>query len=313
MKTFLCFTSFFLLNFIPLLAQQAEQGEELAKLKHPIKPILWKIEGKELTKPSYMLGTLHIGDPRVVTLHPSAEKAFKSADTFAAESNLDPEQQVTALAQMIRKDGSTLTNEIGPDLTKELNTELSHINKEFNATTLNELKTWSVAMLIPQLEEALLNRSFLDQVLWNRAKKSNKEIWVLEPEDMQFKFLNALDSKSQASCLKDTLAEMKAYRENKTSIHDELLELYLKGDSNKISRTLENYNERASDKNSNQKVMEALLLKRNVTMCNSIIKKLTESKDQSHFIAAGTAHFVGNGSVLELLGKQGYTITRISE
>ena len=52
---------------------------DTSKLKHPVKPALWKVEGKDLTKPSYLFGTIHLGDPRVVKLHPKAEKTAKRA------------------------------------------------------------------------------------------------------------------------------------------------------------------------------------------------------------------------------------------
>jgi uncharacterized protein YbaP (TraB family) len=39
------------------------------EVKHPEKPLLWKIEGKGLEKPSYLFGTIHLGAEAVTTLH----------------------------------------------------------------------------------------------------------------------------------------------------------------------------------------------------------------------------------------------------
>jgi uncharacterized protein YbaP (TraB family) len=46
--------------------------------------IFWKIE-KDGTPPSFLLGTAHVTDPRVVTLRPEVEAQLKSATTIALE------------------------------------------------------------------------------------------------------------------------------------------------------------------------------------------------------------------------------------
>ena len=45
---------------------------------HPVKPLLWKIEGKGLSKPSYLFGTIHLGSGPLAKLHPAAEAAFEA-------------------------------------------------------------------------------------------------------------------------------------------------------------------------------------------------------------------------------------------
>ena len=46
----------------------------------PDKPLLWKIEGNPLEKPSYLFGTIHLTTPRIEKLHPAAQKAFDAAE-----------------------------------------------------------------------------------------------------------------------------------------------------------------------------------------------------------------------------------------
>ena len=72
------------LLFLPLLAQ-AEQKVDIAALKHPVNACLFKVEGNGLKKTSYLFGTIHLADPRVVNLHPNAKAAFKDTDAFYAE------------------------------------------------------------------------------------------------------------------------------------------------------------------------------------------------------------------------------------
>ena len=51
-----------------LLAQPLRAVEEKG---HPAKPLLWKIEGNGLEKPSYLFGTIHVSTPAIATLHPA--------------------------------------------------------------------------------------------------------------------------------------------------------------------------------------------------------------------------------------------------
>lgn len=56
-----------------------------AEPKHPAKPLLWKVEGKGLTQPSYLFGTIHTSKGPAVTLHPATQKAFDASSSFCAK------------------------------------------------------------------------------------------------------------------------------------------------------------------------------------------------------------------------------------
>ena len=41
-----------------------------AEPEHPLKPLLWKVEGPGTAKPAYLFGTIHIGKTAAVNLTP---------------------------------------------------------------------------------------------------------------------------------------------------------------------------------------------------------------------------------------------------
>src|SRR5262245_54984912 len=62
-----------------------------AQPKKPVKKypsLLWEITGKNLKRPSYLFGTMHVSDKMVFNLDDSFYRALKSADIIALE--LDP-------------------------------------------------------------------------------------------------------------------------------------------------------------------------------------------------------------------------------
>ena len=62
-----------------------------------------------------------------------------------------------------------------------------------------------------------------------------------------------------------------------------------------------------------EKLLKRLFDDRNINMAKFIAAKLTAEPDESHFFAVGAGHYIGKGNVGELLTKQGFKITRVTE
>ena len=60
---------------------------------------LWKIE-KDGLKPSYLFGTMHMTDPRVIDLTPEARTAFDGAGTVVIESTDILDEKKAAMAML---------------------------------------------------------------------------------------------------------------------------------------------------------------------------------------------------------------------
>lgn len=50
--------------------------------------ILWRIEGHGLTEPSWLFGTIHVTDPRVLNIPVPAQEAFIKSRALAIETKL---------------------------------------------------------------------------------------------------------------------------------------------------------------------------------------------------------------------------------
>ncbi len=76
----------------------AEVEAEAAKVKNG-QSIFWKIERDGL-EPSWLFGTAHVSDPRVTTLAPAVENAFRAASTVALELREIRDHQEMAVGAM---------------------------------------------------------------------------------------------------------------------------------------------------------------------------------------------------------------------
>jgi uncharacterized protein YbaP (TraB family) len=292
-----------------------EKALNLADLKHPVKPMLWKIEGKGLKKPSYLFGTIHLPDKRVTQLHPTAQKAFDAADTLYTEIDLSPANQLGMAKFFMRKDGKTLEEELGKSLLTELNRELAIVNPMLNAKGLNQFKTWAVAMTVPFLQDQLLGKVALDSQLWARATKADKKTGALEKPEDQVGPMDLFTAGEQKELLSVTLKVMKKSRELKVQPYQELIDAYLMGDI-QVAAEIMKKNSSMGVKMSDAlmaKFMKNLLHVRNRGMADTIINDLKSPERGSCFFAAGTGHYVGEKNVGEMLKAAGYQITLLQD
>jgi uncharacterized protein YbaP (TraB family) len=284
--------------------------------EHPVKPLLWKVEGPGLEKPSYLFGTMHVGGKAVVTLHPAAEKAFEEATALHTEAAMDMKSQLASMKDMMRTDGKMLDASIGEGLAKRFEAELQKINPELNAAPFQPMKTWLVAYMIPFLPEQMKGIKPLDMVLWERAEKAGKKTAGMQESKDQVAGFNQLTEDEQIALLGATLDSLDKDRRAGRDRMKEAADLYVAGDIEKLDAfATESLAELTGGKDAPlmKKLTEAILKDRDVIMAEYIGATLKKNPEDVHFFAAGAAHYAGPDSVRSMLEKKGYKVTRIGE
>lgn len=299
----------------PSISLAAEPDQDAAP-KHPVKPLLWKVEGNDLEKPSWLFGTIHLGHGPLGTLHPAVEQALDASDAVYTEIPLDMATQLGMSLHLIRKDGKTLTASIGKELTKQLVTELAAINPKFDESLFQSFKTWAVAMTLPMLEAQLSGKPALDSIVWEKASKAGKSVAGLEKPADQFGLFDEFNEDEQIMFLSETLRLMREARaENKDPLQD-LVDAYISGESERLQAALEESMNTMRDgphAELGKRLLKKIIDDRDVSMTETIHDKLTKNPGQSHFFAVGAAHYLGDTSIRARLIKHGYTVTRITE
>lgn len=271
--------------------------------KKVLRPFMWKIEGKE--KPSYLFGTIHVTDKRVLDMHPASRKAFRNADTLFVE--MIPEDAMKQAKVMVYQD-KKFVDMVDKETLDRVKAQLSKINEVYgdNVELLN-FKIWAWPLLLPNLEAQLKNpnREILDMTLVTKARDADKFCGSLEVAETQLDGFEELTQKEQIAFLKDSLASMEKESESK-DVEKELVDLYCLGDVKKLSDYFDAESEEGelSDEMT-EKVMSAILYRRNKRMAAKIKSVMDANPDKSHFFAAGTAHFVGKKSVQDYLKELG--------
>src|SRR5438876_10166017 len=88
-----------------------------AQIRATDKPFLWRIEGPV---PSYLYGTVHVPDRRVLALPEVVQRALNASDVFNAEIPLDAASQGSLLGKIMLPPGQDLRKIAGEDVFRRL-------------------------------------------------------------------------------------------------------------------------------------------------------------------------------------------------
>ncbi len=292
---------------------QVAHADDAPDVKHPVYPCLWEVSGKGLEKSSYLFGTCHSSDPRITTLHPEVQKAYDSADAVYGEIKYDAEAIAKVTDLVVRKDGKTVSEHVGEELTERANKFMKDINPELSLQAgLNHLNTWSAALELSKLKNKFQNGKVLDDILLEKAEAKGKHTEGLETIDGMLSTFNFMNYEQQIIFFETCLSFVE-YEGELEKIED----VYIYQSPDVIGDYVKkHWNLKIDDREPTKEEAELkdllfykMLDKRNVAMAKKVSQKLQESPHQTHFVAVGAAHYSGETAIQGLLEKEGYTIT----
>ncbi|SES37323.1 hypothetical protein SAMN03159406_03770 [Rhizobium sp. NFR03] len=272
----------------------------------------WKIE-KPGVPPSYLLGTMHVTDPRVLTMPKGAPEAFTAASTVIVESDeiLDEKKAQVALfsdpSLTMFTDGSTIESYLDADQKVILTEGLKA--RGLPLATVARMKPWMIASFV-SLPPCELGRKaggavFLDQKLAQDAVSQGKTLKGLETIVEQIQALNDLPMAFHVSALVDTLKLGNLVED----AMETTTELYLDGRIATIMPMLKAASQTVEGSDSEQEAVafeQRIVTDRNHVMAT----RARESLDTGNvFMAVGALHLPGPEGVVELLRKDGFTLT----
>ena len=260
--------------------------------------ILFKVEKFE-HQPSYILGTIHSGDPRVLALSDKTSTALAEADQYVMEVVLDGSSILSSLGNLWLLNGQKLSQLIGEELYARVIETGSRSGVPEASFTY--MKPW-VVMIMFSLPPGNYD-NILDIHLMRLALKQNKKVVGLETAEEQFAVFDDMPMTDQVRLLEETL---KNYPEL-TKQFTQLFEAYLDKDLAKLQQLSQEQVEPV-DQELAQRLMDQLIDSRNRRMVKRLLPLLVDDKN---FIAVGALHLPGENGILHLLQKQGFTITRI--
>ncbi|MEL6921323.1 MAG: TraB/GumN family protein [Pseudomonadota bacterium] len=278
--------------------------------------LLFKIE-KDGTPPSWLFGTMHMTDPRIVELSPKAEAAFTQADTLIIESDeiLDMTQAQLALLSrpdlQMFTDGQRLSDFITDEERETLKTGLQ--KRGLQLALIDRMKPWMVTGLValPACEMARkqAGEAFLDIALAQRAQADGKAIEGLETIVEQLDAMASLPIEFHVQGLVETIK----LGDMMDDVIETMIQLYLNENIAAVMPTLERVAAAATgstDESGYADFEEKIVINRNYIMAERAQPHLEQG---GVFLAVGALHLPGEEGVAQLLENAGYTVSPVIE
>jgi len=270
-------------------------------------PLLWTISG---LKTSYLYGTIHIADNRVLNLPASVREAISESGALYTEVPIDKEARRIARQQMALQSGTTLDSVIPPDLRERL--DLYVRSKGFTLRRFQRYKPWALAERLATLEPADTrdSKTGLDHYLISLAEKQGLRLDALETMREQVAIFEGLTPEEHIAWLSSTLDHLEADQAQGINSAERLVELYLSGDEQAIYDYL--VASLPGNGAPDEKFSSLLLEERNEEMAKRINDKVRTDPARGHFFAVGAGHLAGPKGLLNLLTKRGFVVQRVS-
>lgn len=280
--------------------------------------LLYKISGKDLKAPSYIIGTFHLANATFVDKIAGVKDALTATDQVFGEvpfdDMLNPDSLKVMQTAMMLPDGQTLKTVLSAEQYKKLDAVLTQMmgvglsNPQVNA----QMGKMSPAALSAQLQVLMFMQKHMgefdplhgfDQYFQTQAKHNNEPIGGLETVAFQIAILyKSYDMQRQVEQLMCMIDNMDFYEK----IVEKMAKAFYAQDIDALKAAMEEKLGNTCD--ATPKEWAQLNDNRNADW---VRKMLAIMAAKPTFFAVGAGHLPGPKGVLQLLKDIGYTVEAV--
>jgi uncharacterized protein YbaP (TraB family) len=262
--------------------------------------VLWSVRGEHNTV--YLAGSLHFL-PASEAVPPAWLSAYRDAEKLVMELDMDDidpaEAQLLTLQQGLLPPEQSLEAELGGEAFHRVQAAAEELG--LDAASLQRMRPWLAALTLTQLQLLKLGWTAdngIEQRFTRMAKADGKEIRGLETLAAQIGLLASMSPELQRQFVLYSV-------DDTDSMPREVAELgaaWRSGEVEKLEALLHD------NLRKYPALYEPLTVTRNRIWMQSLEPLLEERDD--YLVIVGAAHLLGRDSVVDLLRKRGFTVTR---
>ena len=275
--------------------------------------LLWRIE-TDGAAPSWLFGTMHMADPRVVALGPQARAAFEASSTVVIETT-DVLDQAKLMAAILANPDLTMFTDGTMLMSLVPEAERAAVDAALGArgipaASVARMKPWMISAMVAlpacELARKAAGAPVLDALLATEGEEAGKALGGLETVADQLGAMASLPMEFHIRGLVDTLKLGDAVDD----VIETMVAIYLDGETGMFwpfFRAALPAGEGA-DAAGFAAFEEAMVTARNRTMAERAAPFIDAG---GAFIAVGALHLPGEEGVIELLRSKGYRIAAV--
>lgn len=295
------FSSVFLLSLLAVVGC-AQKNKDKKDNQEVVNSLLWKIEGNGLEKPSYLFGTIHMICKEDAVLSENMKKIINDCDEVYFEIDMDNLfEMMGAMSKMKMLGDTTLKDLLSDSDYLKVKNFFKDKNSLLPFSVLETYKPILASSTLTQSEMPCDGATAMEQVIMSVAKENKKKIKGLETMAQQAGFLDSIPYKYQAE-------ELVKYIDSSTvssgddKMMNAMFEAYRQQDLKKLEELMVDSDAGLSS------FTNILLYNRNANWVEKLKALMTE---KSLLVAVGAGHLPGEKGVINLLKKDGYTVTPV--
>lgn len=261
--------------------------------------LLWRISGNNLSKPSYLFGTIHLLCANDIELSETLKAAIKETDKVYLELDMDNLfEMMQAVQKMKMRNDTTLSDLLSESDYKKVKAFFTSKSSMIPFSILETYKPMLAASMIMQSSTDCDNAISMEQIIMQQAKQDRKEIKGMETMTYQLSIFDSIPYEVQAKQLLAFISENDT--EDKASKeYEEMASAYRNQELNKLEMLINKEEFGVGN------FADLLLYNRNRNWVVTMGKIFSSN---SAVIAVGAGHLPGEKGVINLLRKAGYKV-----
>jgi uncharacterized protein len=280
-----------------------EKARVAAAQPYVVRPAIWRIADADTT--IYLFGTVHSLPPGFRWRNPGLEAVIVRADTLLLESIEGETKDVTfleglptdaTLPPLIERVSHRSRNKLA-ELQGSLPAEL--------VAQMDKMPSWIAAMGIGYIKDLIagdMPSQGADDWLEQQFRATGRRVEAIEDSKQVVTNINAVPEEAQRLMLEQAiLSPPRSHDELDLAAHAWARGEVGPGSPLQIMPT---------DFDPSAAMADPLLARRNAAWVDSLIARL-KARPGTTLFAAGAGHFVGPGSVIDLLGRRGLKVERM--
>lgn len=258
------------------------------------KSLLWQISGKNMAKPSYLFGTIHLICKEDYVWTKKMQESLTKSDKVCFEIDMDdPQVMMKVATAFIDNSGKKLSDYFTREQYKLLTAYVKD-SLGMDIAVFEHLKPIALQTVMSTTGTICANSTSYEDSIMKTALKDKKEIIGMEDPQEQ---IDLIDNLSTDSVVKELMDVIQNHPANDSELY-KLIAAYKKQDLPALFELMKNSKEQSED-------LGPFLDERNKKWIPRIKEKMQHS---SVFFAVGAGHLYGPEGVINLLRKQGYTV-----
>ena len=265
------------------------------------KGLLWRVS-KPGVAPSYVFGTIHIADPRVLDLPEAVSRALMRSKRYYMES-FQGEHEAARLFEAAQfEDGRRLEPLIGAEAYAKVLAVLRE--RQVADEVIARLKPWAALANFTITPEDY-EMTTLDQKLVELARARKLRVLGLEGVEEQISVFERIPLDTQVGLLKHALD----HRDELAAMIEPTIQAWMRRDLAGVHAAGDRIAARYPEMAEHYRVLfNRVVENRSVVMAHRLFMPLREGRA---FVAVGANHLYGKKGMLALIEGQGYRVERM--